>query len=227
MTKRKSAGFTLIELLVVISIIAILAALAVPALTNALNKGQMTGTMNNARQLYLAAFQMATDGATNSDPNYSWPGDGTPPATLAEYCTKLVQNDYLKVGDLQKILNAPGAACTVATSGTGSTATVTLSGTSALKVYLVQDVSPSNTLFAATTNFVYNTSLRATDVPYGDKGFVVMRKGGDAGTFKKNQAVAGSGTTAAPTYQSTIGRVPGDTEGTLGTEGANVLIQKQ
>ena len=227
MTKTTSAAFTLIELLVVISIIAILAALAVPALTNALNKGQMTGTMNNARQLYLAGFQMATDGATNSDPNYSWPGDGTPPATLADYCTKLVQNDYLKVGDLQKILNAPGAACTVSTSGTGSEATVTLDGTSALKVYLVQDVNPSNTIFAATTNFVYNTALSATDVPYGDKGFVVMRKGGDAGTFKRNQAVAGTGATAAPTYQSAIGRVPGDTEGTLGSETGNVLIQKK
>ena len=49
------SAFTLIELLVVIAIIAILAALAVPALTSALKKAQMTGTMNNARQLYLAA----------------------------------------------------------------------------------------------------------------------------------------------------------------------------
>lgn len=224
--KKTSAAFTLIELLVVISIIAILAALAVPALTSALTKGQMTGTMNNARQLYLASFQMATDGATNSDPNYSWPGDGTPPADLAEFCTKLVQNDYLKTGDLQKILNAPGANCTVSTTGSGSTAAVSLAGTSALKVYLIQDVNPSNTIFAATTNFVYNSPLVATDAPYGDKGFVVMRKGGDAGTFKKNQAVAGSGTNATSTYQSTIGRVPGDTEGTLGTDGT-ALIQKQ
>lgn len=224
MKAQSSAAFTLIELLVVISIIAVLAALAVPALTNALTKGQMTGTMNNARQLYLAGFQMATDGATNSDPNYSWPGDGTPPGTLAEYFTKLVQNDYLKVGDLQKIVNAPGAACTVTTTGTGSEATVNLSGTSALKVYLVQDVDSSNTIFAATTNFVYNTDLDPKAAPYGDKGFVVMRKGGDAGTFKKNQAKSSG---EATTYQSTIGKLPGDSEGTLGTESAsNVLIQK-
>ena len=225
MKQKTSAAFTLIELLVVISIIAILAALAVPALTNALTKGQMTGTMNNARQLYLAGFQMATDGATNSDPNYSWPGDGTPPKTLAEYFTKLVQNDYLKAGDLQKIVNAPGAVCTVTTSGTGSDATVDLAGTSALKVYLVQDVNSSNTIFAATTNFVYNKDLDGKAAPYGDKGFVVMRKGGDAGTFKKNQAVQGSATAA--TYQSTIGKLPGDADGTVGTETAsNVLIQK-
>lgn len=51
---KTSSAFTLIELLVVIAIIAILAAFAVPALTKALAKGQMTGTTNNARQLYLA-----------------------------------------------------------------------------------------------------------------------------------------------------------------------------
>lgn len=225
MKKRNLAAFTLIELLVVISIIAILASLAVPALTSALTKGQMTGTMNNARQLYLAAFQMATDGATNSDPNYSWPGQPPAPATLDAYFTKLVQNDYLKAGDLQKILNAPGAACTVTTTGTGNTATVNLGGNSALKLYLVQDVDASSTLFAATSNFVYNTALSSTAVPYGDKGFVVMRKGGDAGTFKRNQAVPVAGANSAATYQSTIGRLPGDTEGTLGTEskGTNVL----
>jgi prepilin-type N-terminal cleavage/methylation domain len=68
--RERIGAFTLIELLVVIAIIAILAALAVPALTSALNKAQMTGTMNNAHQLYLAQFSMSNDatatGATNS-----------------------------------------------------------------------------------------------------------------------------------------------------------------
>src|SRR6188472_4793914 len=66
-TNKSSSAFTLIELLVVIAIIAILAALAVPALTSALAKAQMTGTMNNDRQMYLAAFQMANDGAATND----------------------------------------------------------------------------------------------------------------------------------------------------------------
>ena len=47
--RKPSSAFTLIELLVVIAIIAILAALAVPALTSALAKAQMNGTMNNMR----------------------------------------------------------------------------------------------------------------------------------------------------------------------------------
>src|SRR5437763_5410643 len=112
MKSRLQSAFTLIEMLVVISIIAILAAFAVPALTSALTRGQMTGTMNNARQLYLAAQQMALDGAANSDPALGWPGDlGAGVATLADYANVLVNNDYLKPGDLQKLLNGPGTAC--------------------------------------------------------------------------------------------------------------------
>ena len=76
-TKKYFSAFTLIELLVVIAIIAILAALAVPALTSALSKAQQTGTMNNARQLYLAQFQMSNDGSATGDATSAWPGDLT------------------------------------------------------------------------------------------------------------------------------------------------------
>src|SRR5256885_11051940 len=77
-------AFTLIELLVVIAIIAILAALAVPALTSALAKAQLTGTMNNARQVYLAQFSMANDGTATGDSKLGWPGDLAPvPTTMA------------------------------------------------------------------------------------------------------------------------------------------------
>lgn len=174
-------------MLVVIAIIAVLAAFAVPALTQALTRGQLTGTMNNARQLYLASFQMATDGATNSDPNLSWPGDDTAMTTLQAYCEKLVRNDYLKGGDLQKILNAPGSNCNVTVS-TDTPPSVTLAGTSALKVYRVTSTDASNTIFAVTANYTYNTALPAATAPYGDKGFVVMRKGGDGSVLRKNQA---------------------------------------
>ena len=73
--RERVSAFTLIELLVVIAIIAILGALAVPALTSALKKAQMSGTMNNLRQLYIAQFQMSNDGAATGDPTSAWPGD--------------------------------------------------------------------------------------------------------------------------------------------------------
>jgi prepilin-type N-terminal cleavage/methylation domain-containing protein len=224
MKQKTSAAFTLIELLVVISIIAILAALAVPALTQALTKGQMTGTMNNARQLYLASFQMATDGAANSDPNYSWPGDDAAITSLQEFCSKLVSNDYLKAGDLQKILNAPGANCVVTSAAGANGTTVTLKGSSALKVLKVKEVDPSNSIFSESANYVYNTAPLATAVPYGDKGFVVIRKGGDASIFRRNQATKSGWSNDDKKFQAAIGRIPGDTEGTASTDDSSVAL---
>ena len=111
---RPFTAFTLIELLVVIAIIAILAALAVPALTSALKKAQMTGTMNNGRQLYLAAFSMSNDGAATGDASSAWPGDLIDSSQLGagslnDYCNKFLLNKgYLRSGDFLKLLNAPG-----------------------------------------------------------------------------------------------------------------------
>jgi prepilin-type N-terminal cleavage/methylation domain-containing protein len=211
---NKSSAFTLIELLVVIAIIAILAALAVPALTSALAKAQMSGTMNNGRQLYLAQFQMSNDGAASGDPGLAWPADepGAPgpavPATLAAYVDILVTKGYLKVGDLSKLLNAPGASCTV-TPGTP----VTLAGKSALKVWLVSDAYPSNTIYATSRNYDYDTALNSPDVPYGDKGFIVIKKGGDAGVFRSSQAVD-TGWPNGSAFQSAVGFKPGNADGT-------------
>lgn len=223
---KRTSAFTLIEMLVVISIIAILAAFAVPALTSALVRGQMTGTMNNSRQLYLAAQQMALDGTTNSDPTLGWPGDITPAITkLSEYCDKLIASNYLQAADLKKILSAPGVNATITggtTNSSGVYSPVTALTNPALKIYKVQDNNASNTIFAVSANYVYNTALTPAATPFGDKGFIVQRKGGDASLFKKAQA-----TGAGSTFQSLVGRIPGDTDGTPGTEssaaGGNLL----
>jgi prepilin-type N-terminal cleavage/methylation domain-containing protein len=74
MKRKTSSAFTLIELLVVIAIIAVLASFAVPAITSALTKGQLVGTLNNARQYYLAGYQNALDGTSNPDPNLQLAG---------------------------------------------------------------------------------------------------------------------------------------------------------
>lgn len=226
MKTKTTSAFTLIEMLVVIAIIAVLAAFAVPALTSALTKGQMTGTVNNTRQFYLAGYQMALDGSTNSDPNLTWPGNDANAATLtlAQYCEKLVQNDYLKPGDLQKLLNAPGTSCAVtsATAGTPPVTTITLAGAAALKVFKVKDNDSSNTIFAETANYTYNDKMDATKSPFGDKGFVVQRKGGDASILRKNNVKATTGSEA--TFQSTTGKQTGDADGTVTTEAAaNIL----
>src|SRR5713226_386784 len=226
MKRNTSSAFTLIELLVVIAIIAVLASFAVPAITSALTKGQLVGTVNNARQYYLAGYQMALDGNTNADINYQWPGDYTAPAitTLSAYSSKLVTNQYLKTGDLAKLLSGPGAivGATSTTDSSGVT-TVTLAGTPGLKVYEIHDGDSANTIFAVSNNFTYNAALSPTVSPFGDKGFVVIRKGGDCLSLRKNNALA-SNYPNPSAYQSAVGKLTGDVDGTLGTESAALVL---
>src|SRR5437762_941282 len=138
------SAFTLIELLVVIAIIAILAALAVPALTSALSKAQQTGTMNNARQLYLAQFQMSNDGSATGDSSSAWPGDlPVVPTTTVAYLNVLCGKGYLRGADAIKLMNAPGASFTATVTPTNGVDVLSgPGGTSALKVWLIGESAP-------------------------------------------------------------------------------------
>lgn len=60
-SRRSRGGFTLIELLVVIAIIAILAAILFPVLSQARLAAKKTQSINNLKQLGLAASMYATD----------------------------------------------------------------------------------------------------------------------------------------------------------------------
>ena len=228
MNKKNPSGFTLIELLVVIAIIAVLASFAVPAITSALTKGQLVGSLNNVRQYYLAGYQMALDGNTNADATYNWPGDYNPAVnTLSDYSSKLVTNQYLKVGDLSKLLSAPGAivGATGAVNAATGVTTVTLTGTTpGLKVYEIKDADSANAIFAVSANYTYNTALPAATSPFGDKGFVVMRKGGDALSLRKNNATAAGYGGDATKFQSAVGKLTGDADGTLGSEGSSSFL---
>jgi prepilin-type N-terminal cleavage/methylation domain-containing protein len=193
---KPSSAFTLIELLVVIAIIAILAALAVPALTSALNKAQMTGTMNNARQMYLAQFSMANDGAATGSAGLAWPGDlatgGYLPAgsNLVTYANILLSNGYLRAGDAIKLFNAPGAAFGAGiAAGPPEQLIAPFTGTASLKVYPVLDSDVANAIFCVSNNYVYDTALAGAGIPYGTKGFITIKKGGDAAVFRSGQAV--------------------------------------
>ncbi len=237
---KLSSAFTLIELLVVIAIIAILAALAVPALTSALNKAQMTGTMNNAHQLYIAQFQMSNDATATGASNIGWPGDMIAAGTLTagnylQYLNVLLTNGYLKAGDVSKLMNSPGGnyVPTINWAATPPILSAIGTGDAGLKVYSVGDADSANCIFAASHNYIYNTVLPAPDattgagIPYGQKGFIVVRKGGDAAVFRGGQAVAGNWPDN-PTFQTQVGMMPGDQEGgALGTETAtNVFAQR-
>src|SRR5438105_6050857 len=211
MKTRSQSAFTLIEMLVVISIIAVLAAFAVPALTSALTKGQMTGTMNNGRQLYLAAQQMSLDGSANSDPTLSWPGDASPAITKnSEFLSQLTANNYLKGGDVQKLMNAPGANYTIttATDANGTTTVTAVAGTPAFKIFKVKDQDSSNVIFLETNNYTYDNVLDQNTAPFGDKGFIIQRKGGDASILRKNN-VKDTQAPSKTVFQVTTGKQTG------------------
>ena len=208
--QSRAAAFTRIELVVILAIVAAIFLLAWPAVSNSLVKRDLTRSMNNGRELYLAAFRMATDGAAKFDSNRAWPGD-YPTTSFAEYCGKLVQNGYLKPADLQRMLTAPKATCAVTMSG--PPATLLLSGKSALKLYKVKASDPSNTIFAVSANYVYGTPLNPDSVPFGDAGFVVVRKSGDVGVYKKIQATPAGYDNNAERFQTELGALPGAVKG--------------
>jgi hypothetical protein len=64
-----------------------------------------------------------------------------------------------------------------------------------------------------TSNYDYNAATfpNATAVPFGDKGFIVQRKGGDASILRKNNAnVAGAGSGNA--FSALVGLPTGSTD---------------
>jgi type II secretory pathway pseudopilin PulG len=218
--QSRVAAFSKIELLVILAIVAVILVLAWPTINSALTKRDLTRTTNNARELYLLAFRMATDGAAKFDSNRAWPGD-YPATTLAEYCNKLVQNGYVKPADLQRLLSAPGAECAATMSG--PPATLMLSGKTALKLYKVKASDPSNTIFAASSNYIYDTALHSSAVPFGEAGFVAVRKNGDAGVYKKNLATA-AGFESVEKFQTDIGALPGAEKGKVAAGDSGTAI---
>jgi prepilin-type N-terminal cleavage/methylation domain-containing protein len=178
---KRLRAFTLIELLVVISIIAILASLALPAITGALTRGQASQTMSNARQLYVATFNMAADGQTTADTNLVWPGDVGSPSWSA-WATGITTGGYLSTNDFNKMFNAQGVSRPANTVPTAATP-------SALSVYAVKDSSPMQSIFISSANFVTpGTALVPAALPFGAKAFVVMRRGGDGLVYQGAQA---------------------------------------
>ena len=169
-------GFTLIELLVVISIIAILASLAIPAVTGALTRGQMTQTLNNARQLHLATQTMSIDTTAAGGDGVSWTMSNNTVLGVAGFSSALVEGRYLTAKDLKKLYSAPGV---------NAPETNFSRENIALGIMETSESSASDQPFIITKNWANISQGLTTNAPYGDKGFILFRKGGDGGIFTR------------------------------------------
>lgn len=173
--KKRFAAFTLIELLVVIAIIALLTSLSLPHILKALTKGQMTQTLNNARQLYLATQTVAMDAVTAGATTVGWPGDQAAPS-FSTWATALCSGS-VSTNEFCKLCSAP--AVEVVNMPTSARET-------AFKVYPVQENSESDAIFLITRNATIHGSghdvtitLDPTIKPYGNQGCVIIHRGGD------------------------------------------------
>ncbi len=173
MSRRDKAGITLVEVLVIIVIIFVLWSLAMPAVSNKPGRGQMTQSLSNMKQLHLATQQMALDGATNGNTNLGWPGDTG--SSFSNWAAQIVKGGYMRTNDLCKLLTGPGRSVPLDKIPT--------TNNTAVLVYAASTNSPASTVFLSTANFTNTPTggepLSKKATPYGDKGFVVFRIGGD------------------------------------------------
>ncbi len=181
MKPRKQAGITLVELLVVLGIIFVLWSLAIPRVTITMEPGRMTQALSNLKQLHLVAQQMALDAETTGNTNLGWPGDLG--GSFTNWTAQIVKDGYLTANDLCKLLSGPGV---VVPPGKLPSMNET-----AVRVYAVRKDSPGEVVFLTSANFTNTPTgggpLSPSAKPFGNKGFVVFRKGGDGGVYLPRQ----------------------------------------
>jgi prepilin-type N-terminal cleavage/methylation domain-containing protein len=190
--KSLKRGFTLVELLVVIAIIGILVSMAFPSITGAITEAQLTKALNNLRQLYGLTLQMSLDASTTGSDKIGWPANITNPSTpssAAAFYTALQEGEYISPREIAVLVTAPGIP--VFSGASTATAPVTIpSANNAFRIGFVSDADPGTTVFAVTKNkgLPWGSGALTNNQPFGEKGFVFIRKNGEAQKMKKNMA---------------------------------------
>lgn len=137
--------------------------------------------MNNLRQLHLATRTMALDAEAVGRTDIGWPGDTG--GSARKWAEQLVSGKYLRTEDLCKLLSAPGRKVT--------SENLFRPEEWGVRVYAVKRDSKDEVVFLTSANFTNTPTggepLDPKAKPYGDKGFVVYRKGGDGSNYRPKQ----------------------------------------
>ncbi|MFZ4483263.1 MAG: hypothetical protein ACOYOL_04700 [Chthoniobacterales bacterium] len=80
----------------------LVAAVALPAVNGALERGKLTQSLNNARQINLALMTASIDALTNGKKNIGYPVDARL-GSVAEVKQMLINESYLTSADAEKI----------------------------------------------------------------------------------------------------------------------------
>jgi hypothetical protein len=167
--------------IVVLATIVLIQFMPCTATTNSIRKGQLVQTLNDARQIQIATLRMATDAEVTPYPKLGWPGDLPDVKTLSDFVERLVEYKYIDRRDIKSLFYAPGVK---AYPGTGPFAPEN----SAFKIYKVTKADGPQVIFIATKNFTFGQALDPKAAPYGDKGAVIFRKGGEGVIINDQQA---------------------------------------
>ena len=181
MNRRNQAGLTIIEALVIISLIAVVCSMAIPSVSITVGRAQMTQSLSNMKGLHFVTLQMAHDRGEKDDPNLGWPGDTG--GTFTNWTAQMLNGGYMTTNDLCKLLSAPGR---IVPAGQ-----IPATNNTAVLVYAVSTNSDASTVFLSSANFTNTPTggepLSKKATPYGDKAFVVFRKGGDGAVLLNRQ----------------------------------------
>lgn len=186
--KLRTKGFTLVELLVVIAIIGILIAIVLPAISDAMFRGQLTRTAANLKNVYNAIVAKESEMIYRDAEVDLWPDSSY--TTAREYLGQLFEGDDKIMSTTPKILAAKGVP-------DASDWTAFKANATACAFRVVQGVGSENYPESAPFIFSRNcdiasmaTAVEAADAddvpdefdaginPFGTKGFVLITKGG-------------------------------------------------
>ncbi len=140
--------------------------------------------INNLRQIFLASFQMGTDGTVAGNALLGYPGDlatrQPPVQTVSDYLRRLIEHGFLTERDVEKITDTPG--------GKGWTsAEPDADKHCAFKIYRFSESDPPRTIALASRNFTYGRLPEPKPNLKHEETIIVVDKAGNGALYKRHQ----------------------------------------